>query len=233
MLHYTAMASAEAALDRLRDPQAEVSAHYLVAEDGRVWCLVPETERAWHAGAGSWGGAGDVNSRSVGIELANAGPIAGYPPFAEAQMAALAVLLREVMARWGIAAAGVIAHSDMAPGRKADPGPKFDWRRLAREGLSVWPEHRSAAAADWGAFQKAAVEIGYAVPEAGGREAVLAAFRLRFRPGTGGALTGEDVALAEAVSAVAGGVLKLEHGANSSIPKALTPALTSGRCCAG
>ena len=124
VLHYTAMATAEAALDRLCDPASEVSAHYLIAEDGRAFALVDEEQRAWHAGAGSWAGRGDVNSRSIGIELANAGPLAGLPPFPEPQMAALERLLDGILARWSIAPAGVIAHSDMAPGRKADPGPE-------------------------------------------------------------------------------------------------------------
>ncbi len=203
VLHYTAMASVEAALARLRDPVAEVSAHYLIGETGRIWRLVPEEARAWHAGAGRWGVVGDVNSRSIGIELANAGPLAGFPPFPEPQMAALEMLLGGIMARWGIWPAGVIAHSDMAPGRKADPGPKFDWRRLARQGLAVWPGAAGSkdAEADWDAFRRAAARIGYAPPEEGGWNAVLAAFRLRFVPGGQGALTGHDVARAEAVTA--------------------------------
>jgi N-acetylmuramoyl-L-alanine amidase len=147
VLHYTGMATAEAALDRLRDPGAEVSAHYLIAEDGRLWRLVPEALRAWHAGAGQWGEVADVNSRSIGIELANAGPLAGFPPFPEPQMAALEALLAGVLGRWSIPPARVIAHSDMAPGRKADPGPKFDWRRLAAGGLAVWPTRRRGARA--------------------------------------------------------------------------------------
>ena len=182
------MRTAEAALERLCDPAAEVSAHYLVAEDGRVWRLVAEAERAWHAGAGSWGGAEDVNSRSIGIELANAGPLDGFPPFPEPQMAALEALLDGICLRWGIGAAGVIAHSDMAPGRKADPGPKFDWRRLARGGRAVWVEAgQGPGAADWEAFREAAAAVGYAAP-AGDWEAVLAAVRLRFRPWAAGAL---------------------------------------------
>src|SRR5688572_15525680 len=96
------MASAEAALDRLCDPASEVSAHYLIAEDGRSWRLVEEEQRAWHAGAGRWQGRGDVNSRSIGIELANAGPLAGLPPFPEPQMAALERLLDGILARWSI-----------------------------------------------------------------------------------------------------------------------------------
>jgi N-acetylmuramoyl-L-alanine amidase len=178
VLHYTAMESAEAALARLRDPASEVSAHYLVAEDGRVWRLVDEAARAWHAGAGSWHGE-DVNSRSIGIELANAGPLGGFPPFPEPQMAALEAVLDDVVARWGIPPAGVIAHSDMAPGRKADPGPKFDWRRLALGGRAVWAD--GAGAAGWEAFRAAAAGAGYAAP-GGDWAAVLAAVRLRFRP---------------------------------------------------
>ena len=115
---------------------------------------MPEEARAWHAGAGVWGGAEDVNSRSIGIELANAGPLDGFPPFPEPQMAALEGLLDAICARWGIPPAGVIAHSDMAPGRKADPGPKFDWRRLARGGRAVWAEAaRTAEPADWESFR--------------------------------------------------------------------------------
>jgi N-acetylmuramoyl-L-alanine amidase len=201
VLHYTGMASAEAALERLCNPAAEVSAHWMVAEDGRIWRLVAEEERAWHAGEGAWRGEGDVNSRSIGIELVNPGPLAGLPPYPERQMAALEALLAGVMARWGIAPADVIAHSDMAPGRKADPGPKFDWRRLARAGLAFWPEHVGMAESDWRAFRRAALAIGYAAPEAGGWCAVLRAFRLRFRPWGTGELSGEDVARAVALAA--------------------------------
>ncbi len=189
VIHYTAMKSAEAALDRLCDPAAEVSAHYLIGYDGTVWALVPEASRAWHAGAGAWGGAGDVNSRSIGIELANT----GAEPFGAAQMAALEELLAGVMARWAIPAQGVIAHSDMAPHRKADPGPRFDWRRLARAGLSVWPE----GGADTGEveadrFAALAGCFGYPPADA---ETLLAAVRSRFRPWAGGALDGGDMAV--------------------------------------
>jgi N-acetylmuramoyl-L-alanine amidase len=136
VIHYTAMESCAAALARLCDPAAEVSAHWLIAEDGRVMALVPEEMRAWHAGAGAWGGVGDVNSRSIGIELAND----GAQPFGAPQMAALERLLAGIMARWQVRPERVIGHSDMAPERKRDPGPRFDWRALARAGLSVWPE---------------------------------------------------------------------------------------------
>lgn len=178
VLHYTGMASAEAALARLCDPSAEVSAHYLIAEDGRLWRLVAEHDRAWHAGVGAWGSVEDVNSRSIGIELANAGPPGGFPPYPEPQMAVLEALLDALMARWTISPARVIAHSDMAPGRKADPGPKFDWRRLARAGRAVWAEADTGTDAD---FRAAARLAGY-VPPADDWAAVLAAFRLRFRP---------------------------------------------------
>lgn len=183
VLHYTAMLTAEEALDRLCDPAAEVSAHYLIGEDGTVWSLVPEDKRAWHAGAGSWGGQGDVNSRSVGIELQND----AASPFAEPQMAALENLLREVMGRWDIPPEGLIAHSDMAPDRKGDPGPRFDWRRLAQAELSVWYEDESP-----GDFRADALAFGY--PDLT-EDLLLAALRLRFRPWAEGALSDEDRAV--------------------------------------
>ncbi|MFO1105584.1 MAG: N-acetylmuramoyl-L-alanine amidase [Amaricoccus sp.] len=200
VLHHTAMRSAEAALDRLCDPAAEVSAHYLIAEDGAVWQLVDEAERAWHAGAGQWGAVTDVNSRSIGIELVNPGPLDGFPPFPESQMTALEALLDAIAARWTIAPARVIAHSDMAPGRKADPGPKFDWRRLALGGRAIWPEPCAAAPAGPVGFRAAAEAIGYRAP-GGDWGAVLAAFRLRFRPWGVGRLDTADTVLAEAVAA--------------------------------
>nr|WP_169310897.1 N-acetylmuramoyl-L-alanine amidase [Cereibacter changlensis] len=185
VLHYTAMRSFEAARERLCDPAAEVSAHYLISERGEVLALVPEELRAWHAGAGSWGGAEDVNSRSIGIELANR----GVEPFAAPQMAALERLLPEIMARWAIRPEGVIGHSDMAPGRKSDPGPRFDWRRLALAGLSVWPE-AGEAVEDFGTSARA---FGY--PEVA-PDLLLTAFRLRFRPWARGPLDAVDAALA-------------------------------------
>lgn len=129
------MDSASAALQRLCDPLVEVSAHYLIGDDGRCWQLVAEAQRAWHAGAGQWCGLDDINSRSIGIELDNRGD----HPFAEPQMVALETLLAEIMARWSIPAQGVIGHSDMAPGRKFDPGPWFDWSRLGDQGLAAPP----------------------------------------------------------------------------------------------
>ena len=184
VLHYTAMPSCAAALERLCDPAAEVSAHYLIDGDGAVLALVDEGARAWHAGAGSWGGLGDVNSRSIGIELANG----GQEPFAEPQMAALERLLAGVLERHGLGAEAVIAHSDMAPERKGDPGPRFDWRRLAVQGLAVWPEPGAP-----GDFIADLRTFGY--PEAA-LESLLTAFRLRFRPWARGPLDETDLVLA-------------------------------------
>ncbi len=200
VIHHTAMLTAEAAVTRLCDPAAEVSAHYVISEDGRIWQLVDEAMRAWHAGHGSWQGREDVNSRSIGIELANAGPLAAFPPFPEPQIQALETLLDGIMARWGIAPAAVIAHSDMAPGRKADPGAKFDWRRLARGGRAVWSDE-ARPEPDGDDFAAAAAAAGYAAPD-GDWAAVLGAFRLRFRPGTHGpAPDGTDVGILRALTA--------------------------------
>lgn len=165
------MASAEAALERLCDPQFEVSAHYLIARDGRLWQLVDEDMRAWHAGAGSWQGQGDVNSRSIGIELDND----GASPFSELQMTVLESLLSAVMARHDVPCAGIIAHSDMAPVRKQDPGRRFDWLRLARQGVSIWPQR-----GDDLPFEDSALKFGFPA------EGAFEAFRQRFRPAANG-----------------------------------------------
>lgn len=191
MIHYTAMNSADAALRRLCDVDAEVSAHFLIGADGRVWQMVDEAMRAWHAGAGQWRGQGDVNSRSIGIELDNR----GTHPFAQPQMAALEVLVARLMARWRIAPQGVIGHSDMAPRRKFDPGPRFDWRRLARQGLAVWPAPQDGRSGpgSGGDFLSDAARFGYPVDDAA---ATLAAFRARFRPQASGPPCEADRALA-------------------------------------
>ena len=192
VLHFTAMDSARAARDRLCDPAAEVSAHYLIDETGTVEPLVPEELRAWHAGAGAWGQVTDVNSRSIGVELVNT----GAHPFPDPQMRALERLLADLCHRWDIAPERVIGHSDMAPARKADPGPRFDWRRLARQGLSVWPALDAAPEAtatlpqDFAAHARA---FGY--PDLA-PELLLAAFRLRFRPWARGPMDATDAALA-------------------------------------
>ncbi len=140
VLHYTDMPSAEAALGRLCDPLAEVSAHYLIDEDGTVVRLVAEARRAWHAGKSRWRGVEGVNAVSLGIELANPGHSHGYRAFPPAQMTALAALARDLMARHSIPPRNVVGHSDIAPERKLDPGELFDWRGLAAEGLGLWPE---------------------------------------------------------------------------------------------
>lgn len=188
VLHYTAMAGAQAALDRLCDPGIEVSAHYLIGGDGTVWQMVDEAMRAWHAGAGEWAGMGDINSRSVGIEMDNRGD----HPFAEAQMAALEALLPGIMARWSIPPEGVIGHSDMAPGRKGDPGWRFDWARLARAGLARKGGGGCGVAADWAEFRARARAAGYsaAVDDA----TLLDAVRLRFRPWGRGGFCPDDMA---------------------------------------
>lgn len=190
VIHYTAMASCAEARARLCDPAVEVSAHWLIAETGQAEALVPETARAWHAGAGMWAGLDDINSHSIGIELANS----GSQPFAEPQMAALEVLLVGIMARWAIGPHQVIAHSDMAPARKGDPGRRFDWRRLALAGLAVWPDTAGDAGRDLGASLDT---IGYPPADQGHR---LAAFRLRFRPWGHGPEGPDDRAQADAVA---------------------------------
>jgi N-acetylmuramoyl-L-alanine amidase len=199
VLHYTVLDCA-GSLARLCDPLAEVSAHYLIDRDGSLHTLVDETERAWHAGSGAWGGRGDVNSRSIGIELVNRGD----DPFPEPQMAALERVLRDILQRHRLGPQAVIAHSDMAPDRKTDPGARFDWRRLALQGLSVWPDpaasHPSATKTDAGpdsaGFLADLQAFGY--PD-GAPETLLSAFRLRFRPWATGAMDATDCALAAAL----------------------------------
>ena len=191
VLHYTAMESATAACDWLCDESSEVSAHYLISRTGDISRLVPEERRAWHAGAGSWGGKGDVNSRSIGIELDND----GATPFSEPLMSALEALLPEIRQRWAIPAKGVIAHSDIAPGRKIDPGRKFDWARLARQNLAVRAEARQPAPVSVDAFTRALADFG--MTQDTDPETRLAAFRSRFRPAARGPLDGWDVALAK------------------------------------
>lgn len=139
IVHYTGMKGCEPALLRLCDPAAKVSAHWLIDEDGTIYAMVAEQRRAWHAGISRWRGAGDINARSIGVELVNPGHEWGYRPFPEPQMAAFEDLALDIAARHGIPAAGVLGHSDVAPARKSDPGELFDWARLARRGLGLWP----------------------------------------------------------------------------------------------
>src|SRR5215467_3674117 len=193
VLHYTDMESAEAALSRMTDAAARVSAHYCVDEDGTTYRLVPEQRRAWHAGVSFWAGARDINARSIGIELVNPGHSCGYRPFPEAQMAALEELTRGTLARHPIPAHRVLGHSDVAPARKIDPGELFDWRRLARAGIGLWPE--AASMPDPGpAVSPLAVSdvqsklgrFGYDVSVTGvfdqATRQVLSAFQRHFRP---------------------------------------------------
>jgi len=189
VLHYTAMDSAKAALDRLSAPEAEVSAHYLISEVGEVFSLVAEEKRAWHAGTGQWGMVTDVNSRSIGIEIANT----GFAPFPEPQMLALERLLHGIMRRWAIRPERIIGHSDMAPGRKIDPGLRFDWRRLALGGLSVWPDPVSQPF-----YKTGLVDMlrAFGMTAESDAEILLKAFRLRFRPWASGPLDDLDLAMA-------------------------------------
>lgn len=183
VLHFTAMAQCQAALERLCDPKTNVSSHYLISEKGEVFHLVKEDMRAWHAGEGQWRGQQDVNSRSIGIELDNT----GKTPFSHPLMQSLEGLLQDIMDRWSIPPHGVIGHSDMAPARKFDPGRRFDWRRLARAGLSIWPQPGPEDAD----FATSAARFGYDMRH--GEQIILHAFRQRFRPMMAEADTTADI----------------------------------------
>ncbi|TYC81597.1 N-acetylmuramoyl-L-alanine amidase [Novosphingobium sp. BW1] len=182
VLHYTGMQSAEEALERMCDPAAEVSAHYMIDEEGIVTSLVSEENRAWHAGRSYWRGESDVNSASIGIELVNPGHEWGYRPFPEAQMDALLPLLADILERHDIPRANVVGHSDIAPARKQDPGELFDWGRLGDLGLALEiPAARMNLFYDNpGKFYLALERFGYDITD--GRPAVIA-FQRRWRPG--------------------------------------------------
>ncbi|MFD2182242.1 N-acetylmuramoyl-L-alanine amidase [Rhodoplanes azumiensis] len=197
LLHYTGMASTSEAIARLCDPDAKVSCHYLVREDGAVVQMVSEGRRAWHAGVSSWAGDNDVNSRSIGIEVANPGHDFGLPPYPAVQIEAVVALCRDILTRHAILAARVLAHSDVAPARKQDPGEAFPWETLARGGVGLWVppaplDSRGAilAAGDAGgevaALQAGLAAYGYAVPQSGrydeATRLVVAAFQRHFRP---------------------------------------------------
>lgn len=140
VLHYTGMTRGAEALARLRDPEAKVSAHYLVEEDGRIFRLVAEERRAWHAGRSFWKGEEGVNHASIGIEIVNPGHEFGYRPFPEAQIAAVIALLADIRGRWTVEDGRILGHSDVAPARKQDPGELFPWKRLAEAGHGVWAD---------------------------------------------------------------------------------------------
>ncbi|MBB5515343.1 N-acetylmuramoyl-L-alanine amidase [Rubricella aquisinus] len=189
ILHYTAMETGPA-LERLCDPEWEVSCHYLICPQGQIFQLVPEDRRAWHAGRARWGDVRDVNSRSIGIELANLGD----HPFAHRQMEALIALVGDIRARHSIPPERVLAHSDIAPDRKTDPGARFDWGRLVRAGhaIALRAEPRSM---DEEAFGAALARAGYDPEQS--MACLLAAFRLRHRPGAAaGPLDAMDMGLA-------------------------------------
>ena len=202
ILHYTGMASAQGALAVLCDPAREVSCHYFIYEDGAVLQLVPEALRAWHAGASLWQGERDMNSRSIGIEIVNPGHAGGVetgavPPFPLPQIAAVIALCRDIIARHRIAPERVLAHSDIAPGRKIDPGETFPWRALSEAGVGRWVAPaplRSGLALEPGARGKAVADLqrrlaryGYGLDISGEYDAqterVVRAFQRHFRPG--------------------------------------------------
>lgn len=181
VLHYTGMPDAEGAIARLTDPEAKVSAHYVVEENGQVLALVPEDKRAWHAGRSSWRGITDVNSASIGIEIVNPGHEWGYRPFSEPQMEALIPLIADLIDRHGIEPANVVGHSDVAPSRKTDPGELFDWERLARLHLALPRPRRNLTDPLWtpAGFLLALERFGYDVADG---PAAVRAFQRRFRP---------------------------------------------------
>jgi N-acetylmuramoyl-L-alanine amidase len=175
VLHYTGMPTGRAALTRLCDPAARVSAHYTVDEDGQVYAHVPEDRRAWHAGVAHWAGANDINACSIGIELINPGHAFGYRPFPGEQIAALMTLCHSILMRHPIPSWRVLGHSDVAPARKEDPGELFPWERLAKAGIGLWPQ-----AQDSDLTADALARFGYdtTVPQ----DKVIIAFQRHFRP---------------------------------------------------
>ena len=203
LLHYTGMRDGEAARQRLRDPAAKVSSHYLIAEDGLIHRLVDESRRAWHAGVSYWAGERDINGVSIGIELVNPGHDFGYRAFPQPQMAALFELGRDILGRHPIPAFGVLAHSDVAPSRKIDPGELFDWGALAEAGIGLWPAP-ARGPADLASVQRALARYGYEVEPSGELDAAtsdaLQAFQRHFRPALiDGRADGETVALLHGV----------------------------------
>ena len=194
VLHYTGMPTGEAALARLRDPEARVSSHYLVEEDGRIFRLVAEERRAWHAGVSFWKGARNLNGVSIGVEIVNPGHEFGYRAFPDAQVAAVIDLVADIRTRWTIDDGRIVGHSDVAPERKDDPGELFPWKRLAEAGHGLWVEAPPApglplAQGDEGAgvfaLQAGFTRLGYDLPPSGrfdaATKAVVIAFQRHWR----------------------------------------------------
>jgi N-acetylmuramoyl-L-alanine amidase len=182
LLHYTGMRTGAEALARLCDPDARVSAHYTVDEDGTVYVHVPEECRAWHAGQSYWAGARDINARSIGIEIVNPGHEFGYRPFTEDQVGAVIHLAKDILARHAIAPSRVLGHSDVAPARKTDPGEFFPWGTLALSGVGLWPQTRKKKLAM--PFEEGLRAFGYGIGADIGVsvESAIAAFQRHFRP---------------------------------------------------
>ena len=176
VLHYTGMPTGEDALARLTDIEHEVSAHYLIEEDGRIFCLVAEAHRAWHAGISYWRGHKGLNARSIGIELVNPGHDFGYRAFPEQQMVALEELAIDILTRHPIPSRNVVGHSDIAPTRKNDPGELFDWRSLAHRGIGMWPKRAETGPRN---VMDALKTVGYETLD---YSRALAAFQRHFRP---------------------------------------------------
>lgn len=195
VLHYTGMRTGEEAIARLRDPDSRVSSHYVVEEDGRIFRLVAEERRAWHAGVSFWRGRRNVNGDSIGIEIVNPGHEFGYRPFPEAQVAAVTDLIADIRTRWSIEDRDIVGHSDVAPTRKDDPGELFPWKRLAEAGHGVWAEWPPAPGDPIGegeegaavfALQAGLTRMGYDLPPSGRFDgettAVVRAFQRHWRP---------------------------------------------------
>jgi N-acetylmuramoyl-L-alanine amidase len=207
VLHYTGMPSGAEAIARLCDPAAKVSAHYVVEEDGRVFRLVTEDRRAWHAGVAAWRGERNINARSIGIEIVNPGHEFGYRDFPPKQMAAVAELARAITARHKIPARNVVGHSDVAPTRKEDPGERFDWGWLAAHGVGLWPSGgKGSVAPDAREAQRLLAAYGYEpAADNAAMTKVIVAFQRHFRPRCiDGALDGETMARLTAVHGLLG-----------------------------
>ena len=194
VLHYTGMPTGEDALNRLRDPEAKVSSHYMVEEDGRIFRLVPEERRAWHAGVSYWKGARNINGVSIGVEIVNPGHEFGYRPFPDAQIAALIALIGDIRGRWQIGDDRIVGHSDVAPERKDDPGELFPWKRIAEAGHGLWadappapgePLAEGAEGVGVFALQAGFTRLGYDLPPSGkfdaATKAVVVAFQQHWR----------------------------------------------------